>query len=178
MFYVDTKIQFWRSRPERKERIDFFDFIFYRDVYEAWKALVETREAEKREAEKREAERKASSFKNFKGSYSFQSYNSKPSFRQNGQFAGPSHNKANSNNKFTKHRCIFCGGDHHSKNHSSSPSDYLKQDDEGVYRNSSGKRICFSFNGLKGCSYPSPCKHGEHRCAVCGSQQHHSQSHA
>ncbi|KAJ3830903.1 hypothetical protein F5878DRAFT_648121 [Lentinula raphanica] len=42
MFYVDTKIQFWRSRPERKERIDFFDFIFYRDVYEAWKALVES----------------------------------------------------------------------------------------------------------------------------------------
>ncbi|KAJ3976707.1 hypothetical protein EV361DRAFT_235210 [Lentinula raphanica] len=155
MFYVDTKIQFWRARPERKERIDFFDFIFYRDVYEAWKALVESREAEKREAEKKAL------FKNPKGNFSFQSYNSKPSFRNNGQFGGSSNNKAN--NKFTKHRCIFCGGDHHSKNHIASASDYLKQDEEGVYRNSSGKRICFSYNGLKGCSFPSPCKHGEHR---------------
>ncbi|KAJ3819243.1 hypothetical protein F5880DRAFT_1130478 [Lentinula raphanica] len=169
MFYVDTKIQFWRARPERKERIDFFDFFLYHDVYEAWKALVELREEEKREAERR------ASFKNPKGSYSFQPNHSKQPFRQN---AGSSYHGKNNNNKFTKHRCIFCGGDHHSKNHTASASDYLKQDNEGVYRNSGGKRVCFSHNGLKGCSYPSPCKHGEHRCAVCGSQQHNSQSHA
>ncbi|KAJ3724020.1 hypothetical protein C8R42DRAFT_641121 [Lentinula raphanica] len=142
MFYVDTKIQFWRARPERKERIDFFDFILYRDVYEAWKDVAEKREQERKEAERRAA------FKNNKGNFTFQPNHSKQPFRHNA--GSSSYQGKNNQNKFTKHRCIFCGGDHHSKNHTASASDYLKQDDEGVFRNSGGKRVCFSHNGLKG----------------------------
>ncbi|KAJ3730740.1 hypothetical protein C8R42DRAFT_637409 [Lentinula raphanica] len=50
---------------------------------------------------------------------------------------------------------------HDSRRHQASASDYLKRDNEGIYRDAAGKRVCFSWNGTKGCDF-KPCQKGEH----------------
>ncbi|KAJ3714481.1 hypothetical protein C8R42DRAFT_646409 [Lentinula raphanica] len=104
MIYADQKITFWRFRPERMERMDVFDHMMYRHIFEEWKKKV----AERKEHELRE--------KFFKGSNSFHA----------GTTSSSSGGKSSSTslrpfpfNKFqgqrSKFRCIFCGGEHHSR---------------------------------------------------------------
>jgi hypothetical protein len=39
----------------------------------------------------------------------------------------------------------------------------------------SGKRYCYSWNGLSGCETTSSCTHGEHLCTLCGASSHAAQ---
>jgi hypothetical protein len=80
-------------------------------------------------------------------------------------------------------RCIFCGD--RSKTHPShactascyangSPCYLSRQEPTGTRVSKSGKRFCFSWNGLSGCD-KVPCRKGEHLCTLCGSSTHNAQ---
>jgi hypothetical protein len=105
---------------------------------------------------------------------SFNAPRNTPSFRN------PQHSLSD-NSKLG--RCIFCGD--RSKTHSShactascyangSPCHLSRQEPSGTRVSKSGKRFCFSWNGLAGCDR-TPCRKGEHLCTLCGSSMHNAQ---
>ena len=90
----------------------------------------------------------------------------------------------NSTDSSQSGRCIFCSN--RSKEHPSkeciantyangSPSYMQRQEPSGVRRSKSGRRHCFSWNGLGGCEQGSTCKKGDHCCTLCGSLAHTAQ---
>jgi hypothetical protein len=100
--------------------------------------------------------------------------------RNNTSFRNPQHSLPD-NPKLG--RCIFCGD--RSKTHPShacmasrysngSPCYLSRQEPTGTRVNKSGKRFCFSWNGLSGCD-KAPCRKGEHSCTLCGSSTHNAQ---
>ena len=81
-------------------------------------------------------------------------------------------------------RCMFCGD--RSKNHlsrnctatcntSGSPCFLHRLEPSGVRQSKSGKRYCYSWNGLSGCDKGPSCRRGEHWCTLCGSTSHSAQ---
>ncbi|KAJ3824526.1 hypothetical protein F5880DRAFT_367661 [Lentinula raphanica] len=179
-YYVDHKIKWWRAHWLDNIRIDTFDDRAYESIYREWREREELKE---KEAERLQAREKSSGRRGgFQGhgSYSHSGYG--------GGGEGSSHHGSRGGRPFQdRHfggsgtrsfRCIVCGqADHDSRKHQASPSDYLKRDSEGIYCDAAGKRVCFSWNGTKGCEF-KPCQKGDHRCGICGSPQHTSQTHA
>ena len=81
-------------------------------------------------------------------------------------------------------RCIFCGDRsrvHSSRNCNAStntsgiPCLLFRAGPSGPRQSRSGKRYCYSWNGLSGCDSTSPCTKGEHLCTLCGSGSHTAQ---
>ena len=82
-------------------------------------------------------------------------------------------------------RCIFCGD--RSKSHPSNacvascysngtPCHLIRQEPNGTRAARSGKRYCYAWNGLSGCTQAQiPCRKGEHACTLCGSSGHKAQ---
>ena len=119
-----------------------------------------------------------SSLKQFTPVYNTNIQNSRQE-RTNTSFRG----QQNSDNSQSG-RCIFCGNrskDHPSKEciastyANGSPSYMQRQEPSGVRWRKSGRRHCFSWNGLGGCEQGSTCKKGDHCCTLCGSLAHTAQ---
>lgn len=80
-------------------------------------------------------------------------------------------------------RCIFCGD--RSKSHSSrsctaacyangTPCHLSRHEHSGTRLSKTGKRYCYTWNGLAGCDQ-NPCRKGEHLCTLCGTSAHAAQ---
>ena len=81
-------------------------------------------------------------------------------------------------------RCIFCGNrtkDHLSQNCFAScntsgvPCHLFRVEPSGIRQSKSGKRYCYSWNGVSGCDKGTTCCRGEYLCTLCGATVHNAQ---
>ncbi|KAJ3822972.1 hypothetical protein F5880DRAFT_602652 [Lentinula raphanica] len=183
-YYVDHKIRWWRAHTMENIRIDTVDKETFESIYREWRESEDLKEKERALAKERESALAREKFSGRRGGFSGGGFASQVS----GGGESSSHHGARGYKGFSdcrpgggggrSFRCIICGQpDHDSRRHQANPSDYLKRDGEGIYQDSAGKRVCFSWNGTRGCDF-KPCQKGEHRCGICGSAQHTSQTHA
>ncbi|KAJ3720064.1 hypothetical protein C8R42DRAFT_108418 [Lentinula raphanica] len=181
-YYVDHKIRWWRAHSIDNIRIDTLDSATFESIYREWKEGEDLKEKENLARDKASGRRGgfsghgASSHSGYGGAGEGSSHSSyRGSFHHGSRGGRGFQDRGGGSRSF---RCIVCGQpDHDSRRHQATSSDYLKRDSEGIYRDSAGKRVCFSWNGTKGCDF-KPCQKGEHRCGICGSAQHTSQTHA
>ncbi|KAJ3719278.1 hypothetical protein C8R42DRAFT_643544 [Lentinula raphanica] len=172
-YYVDHKIRWWRAHSMDNICIDSMDKETFESIYREWREREDKREKEKERLFAREKFEKFSGGRSGPLGQGFSSH-----FGGGGGHASSSHHGPKQGRGFADHhgaggggsrsfRCIICGQpDHDSRRHQAAASDYLKRDSDGIYRDSAGKWVCFSWNGTRGCDF-KPCHKGEHWCGIC-----------